>query len=295
MFRFLWVIEMKFYDEYLANDVPDEKSYKENIIKILYDYFFHEDLIFVLTNNPNKISVTGDNVIVFLSGNESSIYPVYWSKVKLIFTDFWLPIMPNNIHHIPLGNNTRSSKGDFYDFGVSNSKKISEREIDICFMAAMHTNSFEREIVHNELKNFKNLSVHNYMYHAFYYADSERDATKNIYFEVLSNSKINICVGGNLKYLKKANYFAGYETYRHLESSMMSNIIITDVHWSPYHMSPSTFVIDDWKNFNESYVSNILNNYDLDDLQLKSINYYKESQSKLGQIKRMIGIIEQNI
>lgn len=285
---------MKYIDQYFyENDPPDEKSYKESIIKILYDYFYDRDYTFILTNKTNYLPEYGNNVIVFLSGNEKSIIPEYFNKVKFIFTDFYIPNMPDNVHPILLGNNIRTSGGDFYKY-LTNNKKISERQIDICFIGAIHRPGSERDIVKNKLKNFKDIKVYGKFYDNFFYEQRTRESIQKEnenYFNILKNTKINICTGGNHSFMKIDKYFAGWESYRFLESMHFGNIILTTIDWADYYKSPNVFTIDSWSNLSEEYIKNILSK-NLNEIQLKSYDFYKKNISKYAIIQKIINILE---
>lgn len=286
---------MKYIDNYFYTDcTPDEKAYKENIIKLLYDYFCHTNYTFILTNNKNILPEYGNNVVVFLSGNELSEIPVYFNKVKYIFTDFYLPDMPKNIFPILMGNNSRSSNGDYYNY-TNSIKQIQEREIDICFMGAIHRPGSDRDIVKNQLKNFKDIKVYCKFYNDFFFdKKSPEDIEKNKqnYFNILKNTKISICTGGNHAFVKKGAYFAGWESYRFLESMQLGNIIITNINWPQYYKSPNVFFVDNWSNLTEEYVKEILTK-DLNFLQKQSFDFYKKNISKYAIIQNIINIIEE--
>lgn len=285
---------MRYIDCYNYPDVkPDEKEYKESIISFLCDHFYHSDIDIILTNvNNNKISINTKNTIVFLSGNEYSIVPSYADHVKAIFTDFWLPSMPQNIYEIPLGFNERSD-GRFIQLNLS-INPISQRNYDITFCGSLHGNSANhRVLMLQALQNFKKYNAHIETYNDFFYGEKNINTRQQKYQKVMLDSKISLCPGG-AKTFDRGSFFSGWETYRFNESLRYGNIIICNYSWSQYYSGPNVFYIDNWSDLTEKYIDNIMSK-DLDQIQLAGIQYYKKHTSRFNVLKNIISIIEKNV
>ena len=281
---------MKYIDLHSwPTEKPDEKEYKESIIALLCDHFCHENITFILTRDHATLPEYGKHVIVFLSANEPSRHPTYSDKVGLIYTDFWTPEMPKNVKNIPLGFNERTS-GRF----IAGEKitPITERSIDMCFVGSHHgTNSHRMEMLASLNKIDPSIKKVVSTYSGFFYQPNnyEEVARKNGYIDLLYNTKISLCPGGNAS--SGSGHFAGWETYRFNESQRAGNIIVCNYDWSEWYKGPNVIVIDSWSNLTTQFVHNLLKQ-DLDTLQRQGIKNYKEKISRVNVLNSIVNDIE---
>lgn len=284
---------MRYIDLYNGSIKPDEKEYKESIIEYLCDYFCHNNFTLILASINTKPNIEDPaNTIVFLSGNEYSVVPEYQPFVKAIFTDFWLPTMPENVYEIPLGINERSDSR-FIQFNDT-IKPISSREYDLCFIGSTHGNSASHRLsMLNSLNNIHKFKKYINPYQNFFYQYEDIEQNKKLYKNILLNSKISLCPGG-AKTLNYGKLFSGWESYRFNESLRYGNIIICNYNWSKYYSGPNVFYIEDWSDLTENYLSDVLYQ-PLDIIQHKSIEYYKKYTSRPVVLNNIINQIERLI
>lgn len=283
---------MLYVDIYPGADIkPDEKEYKESIISIICDHFYHNNLKFILASSKTaSLPYEDKTTVVFLSGNEQSIVPRYVNNVALIFTDFWLPTMPSNMREIPIGFNERS-EGRFLSSNIDISN-ITSRYYDLCFIGSTHSlnNSHRTELL-NQLDSLKNkYNIFTNSYTKFFYGCDNINQKKKQYKEILYNTKISLCPGG-LYATGRDLVFPGWETYRFNESIRYGNIIICNYNWSKYYSGPNVFYIDTWKNLNNVFINNILSN-DLNERQKLGLLHYKKHLSRFNIIHNLIQDIE---
>jgi hypothetical protein len=272
---------------------PDEKEFKESVIALLCDQFCHEDITIILTQDITTIPVLGKNVIVFLSANELSRTPYYFSSVGLIYTDFWNPSMPKNMRPFPLGLNERTT-GRF--FTQKKLLPLSQRKIDISFIGSRHGNDTHRPVMLDAVNAITKFSKHIETYTAFFHEQQkDKNTTANKisnYFEVLHNSKISLCPGGGQSIGE--GYFPGWESYRLNESLKAGNLIITNFNWSPWYTGPNMFYVSKWKDLNTDFIENILNQ-DIDKIQKDSVLYYREKLSRVAILNSVVADIENHL
>lgn len=284
---------MRYIDLYNGSIKPDEKEYKESIIEYLCDYFCHNKFTLILTGIANNFKIEDpSNTIVFLSGNEYSIVPEYHSSVRGIFTDFWLPNMPENVYEIPLGINERSDSR-FIQFN-NEIKPISSREYDLCFIGSVHGNSASHRLeMLDSLNNIQKFKKYINPYQNFFYQYEDIEKNKKIYRDILLNTKISLCPGG-AKTIDYGKLFSGWESYRFNESLRYGNIIICNYNWSKYYVGPNIFYIENWSDLTEDYISNILQQ-PLDIIQQRGIENYKQHISRPAVLRNIINQIERLI
>lgn len=285
---------MKYIDTLFYSDIkPDEKSFKESLLIMLTDHFCLEKLTFILTRDVHNLPEFGPNVIVFLSGNESSSNPTYANKVGLIYTDFWNPTMSSNVKSIPLGHNERS-EGSF--LGHESVPLISERAVDVYFAGALHSENSHRRTMIKKMKMLcpsikQNLFTYTDFFFGAFNSPENREAKNKEFKNYLKNSKICLCPGGYWSQNSNLSYFPGWESYRFGEAMRAGSLIITNFNWCKWYQAPNVFSIPSWNDLTTDLIKDILN-LDVNAIQLEAKRYYRKKLSRSVILQEIIHDIE---
>lgn len=185
---------------------PAQKTFFCEIVTQIENHFEFSDLVFVATNNPNKIPAMGDNVIVFLSGNERFKIPSYLNMVGLVFSDFFKSSCKNpKIIPFPLGYRN--------DFIRQTHIPITDRKASVFFSGHIHVETATRRGFKANLDNLhKNIDgvIVNY---------TTRNGTgipTEEYLDKTKNAKFSLVPIGKF----------GHDTFRYFEAIKCGSIPI---------------------------------------------------------------------
>lgn len=198
-----------YYADYLGGGSiePDEINYIIDIIGNVSDYFFHKNINFYLTNDPNSRFETENNV-VFLS-NEST-NRLNCDNFLLSFCNFFRTSEDQRYKQFPLGLNKFINKKLKSGIEV---KKFSDRKYQCFFAGFIHPSRYEFK------RSIEKLPKENNFFH-FASGNNlqtfENNLNPETYSETACNSKIMLCPVGGIH----------LASYRYFESIYYKNIPI---------------------------------------------------------------------
>jgi len=251
--------------EHLKNELDD--SY--------YLFFIHPDLdldINLMEEFLLKLKeVKAKNIkkIAIHVGNEEYYNDKLYENFDMIFRNYHYNKSDNSkVFNFSLGYN--SSGKSIVEF--NNSKKISERSIDVFFSGQIgHRESFYHYVTNNLRGN----------YHINFNNKFRAGMGIDNYVKTLSDTKICLVPNGLSK-----------ETFRYAEAFASGCVVITSENidvW--YYKNSPAYFVNNWNQVTDEYIQNILQS-NMDIKQTEGIEYYKNYLSPESSAKYIISKIK---
>lgn len=267
---------MKLHLIYPHNQViPDELEYLFDVVKQVADYFFHENINFYITNNPD-LKLQTENNIIFLSGQEKTSI-LSSNNFKLCFNNFYRYNEDKRYVPFPLGNNK------FINLNIFKHEPIDfwKREFDVFFAGFIHESRliFKNAIEKLNCKKYIHYTSRNNI------QNFSEDLNPDQYINILKNSKIVLAPRGAYH----------CTSYRYFESFYFQNILIYEKSHNEeiYLLDNFTnkFCINDWNNLNEDMIKSLIKDFDAE----KQKKEYQDKISKHSIIDFVIKKIKSSL
>ncbi|MFZ9740344.1 MAG: hypothetical protein ACO3CQ_00410 [Candidatus Nanopelagicaceae bacterium] len=254
----------RFIAEYLKNEFDDNY----HLFFIHPDLDLNANLMEEFLFKLNEVNSKNIKKIAIHVGNEEYYDDKFYKNFDMIFRNYHYNRSDNSkVFNFSLGYNSSGNSVIEFD----NSKKISERTIDVFFSGQIgHRESFYHYVTNNLRGNYQ------INFNGRFRGGIDIDD----YIKTLSNTKICLVPNGLSK-----------ETFRYAEAFASGCVVITteNINVWYYENSPAYFV-NNWNQVTDEYIQNILQS-NLDIKQTEGIRYYKKYLSPESSAKYIISKI----
>lgn len=265
-----------YYADYLGGGSiePDEINYIIDIISNVSDYFFHKNINFYLTNDPNSRFETQNN-IVFLS-NEST-NKLNSDDFLLCFSNFFRTAADERYKQFPLGLNKFINKTLKLGTEI---KKFSDRKYKCFFAGFIHPSRHEFKRSIDKLCKSDNF---------FHFASGnnlqtfENNLNPEEYSKIACDSKIMLCPAGGIH----------STSYRYFESIYYKNIpIFVGREFQKMFFeeeNPVAININSWNDLNQDLIEEAICKFPEKEKDFEE--FFRNKMSKIGVTRYIINEI----
>ena len=269
-----------YYADYLGGGSiePDEINYMIDIIANVSDYFFHKNINFYLTNDPNHNFETENNIVFF--SNEAT-NQLNCNNFLLSFSNFFRSSNDQRYKEFPLGLNKFVNKT--LKTGIC-TKNFADRKYECFFAGFIHPSRQEfRESIEKlpKEKNFFHFASGNNL------QTFENNLNPETYSQTACDSKIMLCPAGGIH----------STSYRYFESIYYKNIPIyvgrENQKMFLEQENPIAIALASWNDLNQEIVEEAI--YKFSQKEKAFEDFFQKKISKNGICSYIINEINRSL